>query len=223
MSLKPLKASTQKKLEATMQKKKKRIEELHQLPPYTVIFSEGIKTEPFYIQGLTKQVNQKYAQFTSGDRITVIGTGRNTRSLLNYARKTVNSEYPECKVVWLMYDKDDFPYDDFDNTQFSAEGRTCEQKYHVAWSNECIELWFLLHFQPLFASVGREQFHDILKGYFPYEKTLENIYDILKDKTHIAIAHAESLYASYEEGTPPSKRTPATRVHELVGFLYSYL
>jgi hypothetical protein len=49
MSLKPLKASTQKKLEAAMQKKRKKIEELHKLPPYTIIFSEGIKTEPFYI------------------------------------------------------------------------------------------------------------------------------------------------------------------------------
>lgn len=223
MSLKPLKASTKKKLEAAMQKKNKKIEELHQLPPYMVIFSEGIKTEPLYIQGLTNQVNQKYAQFTSGDRITVIGTGRNTKSLLNYARKTVDTDYPECKVVWLMYDKDDFPYDDFDNTQFSAEGRTCEQEYHVAWSNECIELWFLLHFQPLFANLDREQYYDILKGYFPYKKTLENIYDILKDKTNIAIGHAEALYAGYEEDTPPSKRTPATRVHELVCFLSAYL
>jgi hypothetical protein len=223
MSLKPLKASTQKKREAAMQKKRKRIEELHKLPPYTIIFSEGIKTEPFYIQGLTRQVNQKYAQFTSADRITVIGTGRNTQSLLKYARETVDAKYPECEDVWLMYDQDDFPYDDFDNTQFSAEGRTCQQKYHVAWSNECIELWFLLHFQSLFAHVGREQYHVILKGYFPYEKTLENIYDLLKDKTLTAIAHAKALYASYEEGTPPSQRTPATRVHELVGFLHGYL
>ncbi len=58
MSKKPLKAGTRKKLEAAMQKKQKRIEELHRLPPYTVIFSEGIKTEPFYILGLTQQINK---------------------------------------------------------------------------------------------------------------------------------------------------------------------
>lgn len=103
MSLKPLKASTQKKLEAAMQRKRKKIEKLHKLPPYTIIFSEGTKTEPFYIQGLTKQVNQRYAQFTSGDRITVIGTGRNTRSLLKYAREIVEAKYPACEDVWLMY------------------------------------------------------------------------------------------------------------------------
>lgn len=223
MSLKPLKASDKKKLEAIMQKKEKRIDELHQLPPYTVIFSEGIKTEPFYIQGLTNQINQKYKQFTSGDRIIVKGTGRNTESLLKYARKKVDYEYPACKVVWLMYDKDDFPFDNFDNTQFSVEEKKCKQEYHVAWSNECIELWFLLHFQPLFVNVGREQYYDILKGYFPYEKNMQNIFDILQDKTHVAIKHAEALYSSYDESDPPSKRAPATRVHELIGFLHDYL
>lgn len=116
MSKKPLKASDIKKLEAIMSKKKKKIEEFHQLPPYIIIFSEGTKTEPFYIKGLTQQVNNKYSEFTSNDRIIVIGTGRNTRSLLEYARKTVSENYPECEVVWIMYDKDDFPYDDFDNT-----------------------------------------------------------------------------------------------------------
>lgn len=48
--------------------------------------------------------------------------------------------------VWLMYDKDDFPLDDFDNTQYSALSRKDIRKYKVAWSNECIELWFVLHF-----------------------------------------------------------------------------
>ena len=123
MSNKPLKASTKKQLEAIMQMKQKKIEELHKLPPYTVIFSEGIKTEPLYIQGLTEQVNEKYKQFTKIKRVEVIGTG----------------------------------------------------------------------------------------------------YDILKDLTQTAIAHAKTLYDSYEEGTPPSRRTPATRVHELVIFLHEYL
>lgn len=223
MSLKPIKATGNKKLEQIMKKKNKKIEELHQLPPYTIIFCEGTKTEPFYINGLTQQVNSKYSEFTSNDRIIVIGTGRNTRSLLRYARKTVHKYYPECKVVWIVYDKDDFPYDDFDNTQFSAETRSNGQIYHVAWSNECIELWFVLHFQPLQSNVNREQYCNILKKYFPYEKTLENIYDILKDKTKNAIERSKLLYNSYDDGAPPSKRAPATRVHELVESLQSFL
>lgn len=37
-----------------------------------------------------------------------------------------------------MYDKDDFPFDDFDNTQYSAEQRKDSRKYKVAWSNEAL-------------------------------------------------------------------------------------
>ena len=223
MSNKPLKASDRNKLEYIMSKKKKKVEELQELPPYTIIFSEGIKTEPFYIRGLTQQVNNKFSEFSSNDRIVVIGTGRSALSLLEYARRIVHEKHSECQVVWLMYDKDDFPYDDFDNTQFSAEGRNSNQIYRVAWSNECIELWFLLHFQPLESNISRNQYYDILKKYIPYEKTLENIYDILSDKTQIAIERSITLYNSYDESTPPSKRAPATRVHELVKSLQGYL
>ena len=223
MSLKPLKAGDKKQLEIAMQRKKKSIGVLQELPPYTIIFSEGTKTEPHYIQGFTKQVNRKYAQFTSQDRIIVIGTGRSTQSLLEYARKTVSRKYPECKVVWLMYDKDDFPIDSFDNTQFSAEAEKDNQKYHVAWSNECVELWFILHYQQLFSHIGREQYQEVLKEHFPYEKNLDTIYDILKDRTQTAIENAEALYNSYEPDAPPSQRAPATRVHELVIFLQKYL
>ena len=38
-TMKPLKARTRKKLEETMRKKTKQVETMHELPPYTVIFS----------------------------------------------------------------------------------------------------------------------------------------------------------------------------------------
>ena len=38
----------------------------------------------------------------------VEGTGRNTKSLLEYARNTVDEKFPQAEEVWLMYDKDDF-------------------------------------------------------------------------------------------------------------------
>ena len=222
MSLKPLKASDQKKINSMMKRKKKKIETLHQLPPYTFIISEGTKTEPYYISGLVDAINKKYYDFSREKRINVKGTGRNTRSLLSYARKQVYEEFPQATIVWLMYDKDDFPYDDFDNTQFSAESRSDEREYKVAWSNECIELWFILHFQDLYSNVGREQYRNILNRYFDYEKNLVNIYEILKDNTATAINRARQQYEQYGS-EPPSKRCPATRVFELVEELQNYL
>lgn len=223
MSLKPLKASDQKKINSMMQKKKKKIEKIHELPPYMYIISEGTKTEPYYIKGMVDEINKKYYDYLSDKRIEVKGTGRNTRSLLNYARKQVQKDFPEAEVVWLMYDKDDFPYDDFDNTQSSAENKNDKREYKVAWSNECIELWFVLHFQELNSNVGREKYQSILKSYFNYEKNLINIYEILKDKTAVAIKRARKQYEEYDNKIPSSQRCPATRVFQLVEELQKYL
>lgn len=121
-----------------------------------------------------------------------------------------------------MYDKDDFPLDNFDNTQFSAEKRKENRQYRVAWSNECIELWFVLHFQELVVNNGREQYQQILKQKCGYEKSLENLFDLLKDKTDVAIQRAKRQYESYNDEAP-SKRCPATRVYELVDELRKYL
>ena len=220
MNLKPIKASNQKIINEKMQRRKKEL--LDDLPLFTYIICEGVKTEPNYISGFANAINIKYRDMSSGQRVIVKGTGRNTKSLLRYARKQVNDEFPQAAVVWLMYYKDDFPYDDFDNTQFSAETRKDSRQYKVAWSNLCIELWFVLHFQELVANIGRDQYRQILKQYFNYEKNQADIYDVLKDNLADAIKRAKRLYASYGE-LPPSQRCPATRVFEMVEALQQYL
>ena len=75
----------------------------------------------------------------------VFGTGRTTNGLIRFVEKKRNSgEWEKYKKFWLVYDKDDFPLDNFDNTQFEAEAKK-DVEMAVAWSNESIELWFLLH------------------------------------------------------------------------------
>ena len=52
------------------------------------------------------------------------GTGRNTQGLIRFVDKMIaNGEWSQYKKFWLMYYKDDFPLDNFDNTQFQAEAR----------------------------------------------------------------------------------------------------
>ncbi len=238
MSLKPSKFSDKKTLDEKMKLKQRKFEKENPLPPFTLIISEGTKTEPHYIQGLVKLINEKYSGvYTRGsrlidaERIKVHGTGRNTISLLKWARKFVmlpeNRNYTR---IWLMYDKDDFPLDNFDNTQFSINDKECDdadRKFFAAWSNECIELWFILHFQELVSNVGRAQYIEILKRYFDYDKPSADIYDIIskneKSNIDLAITRARKLYESYGDKTPPSKMAPATRVYELVEELKGYM
>lgn len=203
-----------------MKKKKNKIN--CELPRYTYIVSEGTKTEPYYIESIAQIINEKYREFSSGRFIVVNGTGRNTKGLLEYARVNVDMEFPQAEVVWLMYDKDDFPLDNFDNTQYSAEDKADVREYRVAWSNECIELWFLLHFQELSVNVGRKRYRELLRDYCNYEKNMRNIFEMLRDKTDIAIARAKRQYEAYGD-VAPSQMCPATRVYQLIEELQRYL
>ena len=236
MSLKPSKFRDNKKLEEEMKSKRRSFEEKSKLPPPTLIISEGIKTEKHYMQGLVDLIIERYSEINKNarhsmkDQIKVHGTGRNTIGLLKWARKF--AEQPENKHysrIWIMYDKDDFPLDNFDNTQFSIEDKECDdtgRKFFAAWSNECFELWFVLHFRELTSNVGRERYNEILKSYFDYDKAATDIYDIIgkheKSNIDLAITRAKKLYKSYDDKTP-SKMVPATRVYELVEELRRYL
>lgn len=225
MSLKPKKASEikkeQAKLNDRMKKKKKAL--LDDIPPYTFIISEGTKTEVTYIRGFACTINKKYADFSTGERIKIKGTGRNCQSLLDYARKIVAVEMPQASTVWLMYDKDDFPLDNFDNTQFSAEQRLDSRTFKVAWSNESLELWFVLHFQDLSVNVGRDKYVEMLEKHCNYRKNNPNLFELMKANTDIAISRARKQYASYPQNASASQRCPATKVFELVEELKKYL
>ena len=125
-----------------------------------------------------------------------------------------------------MYDKDDFPLDNFDNTQFEAEGRT-KPEMAVAWSNESIELWFLLHFQDYLSDNGREQYIEKLNEYFDYSKTRDDLYDVIMEKGSLENAkrRARKMYQEFLDAgeSSMSAMVPATRMFELVEELEGYL
>lgn len=223
MSNKPIKAGDRKqqeKLRMKMERKKKR--EIPLLPPFIYIATEGAITETAYLSNIVDCVNKRYGKFSRHDRIVLEGYGLSCLKLLEKAENKVERKYQNTDVVWLVYDKDDFPKDDFDNTQFSAvKKESC--KYKVAWSNECIELWFLLHFQDVNVNIGREEYLKRLEKHCAYCKTDKYLYSKLKDKTNDAIKRAQKLYDSYPPESAPSAMCPATRFHELIIELQSYL
>lgn len=190
-------------------------------PPNTLIVCEGTRTEPLYFRAMADRINALYCSEVEQPRVTVVGAGKNTRSLLHFARRLA-ARRPETELIWLVYDRDDFPGDDFDNTQYAAAAIAGPPHYRVAWSNECIELWFLLHFQDLHADIGRANYRALLRRYFPYEKNLPDLYQRLAPYTAAAIRRARALLADCGH-LPPSRCCPATRVHELVEFLTAYL
>ena len=200
-------------------------------PEYHLIISEGIKTEPNYFMGLKREINNGRKERIDIIDIRIEGEGDNTLSLLRRAQAYVKKSNNAIKHVWLVYDLDDFPRDDFDNTAHKCSSLSQSEgsiTYHALWSNQCIELWFLLHFAFHQENVHRSQYKPVLDKYLKaigsnvYKKNREDIYAVLRPYLSIAIVNAKKL-KEYHDNPVPSKNAPGTNVYEIFDELSAYL
>ena len=71
-----------------------------------------------------------------------------TMRVIGKAEEYVRKNNLKKGQIWCVYDKDDFPTHDFNEVALHAEQLNQQNpdiQYHAAWSNECIEIWFILH------------------------------------------------------------------------------
>ena len=105
-----------------------------------------------------------------------------------------------------------------------------EVQYHAAWSNECIEFWFLLHFAYYTSNNYRAEYIRFLNEKFQelelgrYQKNMKNIFDILlkNGSPKLAIRYAKRIMKD-GQGRTPAEIAPGTKVYELVEELAKYL
>lgn len=193
------------------------------------IFCEGEKTEFNYFMRFKELINENPIY---KNRVTVKpeGTGRNTRSLLDYAQTIVKKKNVVNAKVWCVYDKDDFSDVDFNGVITEANKlnskRQCGNEFYCAWSNECIEFWFLLHFCNMTSNINRQLYSKKLSEFLEvkYKKNLENIFDLLLEKGNpcLAIRYANNILNEGWESLP-SEICPGTTVQNLVCCLAKYL
>ena len=135
--------------------------------------------------------------------------------------------------IWCVYDKDSFPSNDVNGVVQRAEvlnQKNPDIQYHAAWSNECIEFWFMLHFAYYTANNHRSEYKKFLNEKFQelgigkYEKNMDNIFETLMNggNPKLAIRYARRIIKN-EEGKTPAEIAPGTKVYELVEELAKYL
>ena len=221
MSLKPPKKSDLKK--PWMNKPDRTIKIR---PEYHLIVTEGIGTEPAYFGAIQEIINKEYPEKI---QLKVFGIGDNTINLFEKAKRLAKDNPNGYRHVWIVYDTDDFPAENIDRVvQLCAENSTDEIEYHAIWSNQCIELWFLLHFDFMQSDIHRSEYWPKLTdclmkiGAGEYAKNRTDMYYILRPYMDTAIANAKSLDA-INYGKAPSKAAPGTKVYELVERLRPYL
>lgn len=153
-------------------------------------------------------------------QIECVGTGMNTVSLMKNAirradiAKKSGSPYER---IWVVFDKDDFPLENFNRAIALARNHN---EIEACWSNECFELWYLLHFHYRDTAIGRDEIGPSLSDLLgrKYDKSDTQMYKVLEDSLETALRNARRL--AHENATAGCQtRNPSTRIHELVAAL----
>ena len=194
-------------------------------PANYLIVCEGKKTEPNYFNVLKKQINEKYGNKVDVliPNIEVKGTGRNTTDLVKYTQKFVNYASKVYGQVWVVFDKDDYS-----DEQFNQAIANCD--YNACWSNPNFELWLLAHLKKVTKYISKDDVLDELNKEFQknglgtYSKNDPNIFQkVTKDgKLHTAIENCKQMEELNKEGQA-SGRNPMTKVYKIVDGLKEYL
>lgn len=213
-------------------KKKRRKDYLEPREYCYYIFCEGQKTEPNYFQGFKDEIEENpiYKDLVL---IEIQPCQAETLRVLDKAEEYIRKNKIQKAQVWCVYDKDDFPSCDFNAVTQRVEKLNKENsgiEYHTAWSNECIELWFVLHFADYKSNNHRTEYVKFLDQKFmelglgKYEKNRGDIYTILKKygNQENAIKYAKRMIKE-KEGMTPANIAPGTTVFELVEELNKYL
>jgi len=213
-------------------KKRRRQEHMEQKLYRYYIFCEGQQTEPSYFAGFKKLIEENPV-YKDMVLIEIESCQAETMRVIGMAEDYVKRNKLKKGQIWCVYDKDSFPPERFNGVVERAESLNKENpelQYHTAWSNECIEFWFLLHFAYYTANNHRAEYITFLNDKFKelgigkYQKNMQDIFGILLEhgNPQLAMRYAKRIIKD-GEGKTPTEIAPGTKVYELVGQLAKYL
>lgn len=170
-----------------------------------LVYSEGTKTEPYYIESIKKEIAAKYNCEINAIEI-INGTtdeSYNTIGLIKYGEKDIKKRLKNGEIinhVWFFFDRDEFLADNYikackyelkannsNNKNFEGFKYNMDNEitYHCCWSNEAFELWLYLYFEYNDSKLTRSDYVDKLqklsalkKIKFNYKKNSEDIHQI---------------------------------------------
>jgi hypothetical protein len=200
------------------------------------IFCEGEKTEPNYFEAF-KLLIEKNPIYKNTVQIKITGTGMNTLSILEFAQESIEATGIEKASIWCIYDKDNFAPRDFNAVEeriisLNRNSNSEDNKlvYNAGWSNQCIEYWFILHFDYYVTDNHRKYYIEYLNKKFKafglenYAKNSKDIFEILckHGNPRFAICNAKKRISECR-GKTPSASAPATKIYKLVEEIIKYL
>jgi hypothetical protein len=187
--------------------------------PTFLIVCEGAKTEPNYFKSFP---------VSTRPQVTIVGAGCETIAVVNTAIELMENkklmENKEFDRVWCVFDRDPSKVNNTAYRFREALRIAAKKNINIAYSNECFEIWYLLHFHYFNTGVPRSDYKKKLTKLLgcDYAKNSDDMYAKLEGIQPQAIKHAKTLLTSYDPHDPESDN-PVTTVHLLVEELNQYI
>lgn len=156
--------------------------------------------------------------------------GQSKLKLIEATEDIINSSDTKFDFIWCVFDMDvnqgEKEFSDFDNAIESGNAKG----YKIAYSNDCFELWFYLHYNYIDQNKNRTFYYEYLSKIWNcnYEKDgkkyafCQEIYYLLENDKNAsqekAIERAKTLFENQKE-LVYHLQNPITLVYELVEFL----
>lgn len=195
-------ATKRKNMNPRIERKITRISGVREVKQTFLIICEGVNTEPDYFNAFrltsatVKAINIKEQERQRG--------------------RTYNQN-------WVVFDKDDFPENDFNSAILSAR----QNGFEVAYSNQAFEFWFLLHFNLYQGALHRSRYEKMLSTLLGFAYTKKSgvsskMFNALFLKQEQAINHAKTIMKQFD-GNNPAQQESSTTVYRLVEELNNFL
>lgn len=209
-------ATKRKNVNPRIERKIVRISGVREVKQTFLIICEGANTEPDYFNAF---------RLTSAN-VKAVGQGMSTLALVQKAISIREWERQKGRTYnqnWVVFDKDDFPENDFNSAILLAR----QKGFEVAYSNQAFEFWFLLHFNLYQGALHRSRYESMLIALlgFPYTKRAEvssKMFNALFSKQEQAINHAKTIMKQFD-GSNPARYESSTTVYLLVEELNKFL
>jgi len=196
----------------------------HKIKPKFYICCNGEIAEPKYFKEYkdflkSRTIVVEYKKFKQLAPWKLIKKAIYKKEILEKKGKFCKKDNDQC---WCVFDVDEFWNQNSKKFKIAVQ-LAKNNNIHLAWSNECFELWYLLHFQTLNTKIPRSDYHTKLKKHFkkaklkPYIKNC-SVFSKIENKQVTAIKNAKQIYKNNDV-----QKNPSTSIFKLVEEINKYL
>ena len=207
---------------------------------HILIACEDENTEPYYFEKYRKMFEDIWPKQTL--YLRPVGTGRNSLGVVKRAieeREILAREANKATIdrTWAVFDKDDLDKTEGNRRNFIEAFELAKaENVKIAYSNECFELWLLLHLEDVNKenAIPRTEIYNrlgtALKSIcgedFEYDHGNKRVVDLVLEygDRDAAVQRSEELCSFHSKAEhEPIDSNPNTLVHTLVQELESWL